>query len=380
VLQNEMSCPIADRSEFFFEVLSSVHWHLPVAVSCASPRDKARSHLPNYAAIFCDRHTAGCGFRTGANVPQIRQRVVCHRCANVACRVCIGKSPLRFIDIVCVCPTSFASTEYVGFEKTAQGVEISLNGGLYFQNGHNFSRSAYVSGNGGASFCLLYSAMRYLMQITIDIFIWLFYSQSLNHAGTSTMSDWDGKTYGSPPAIYYFNAGYSCDYWCPIQSADQCGDASSLCRYDMLNGNITFVKEDVINGTAVQLFSFNDYLGPIVMAENLFWIVKDAPVPTPFFRSQTLTPFGQYEGIINQTVRLSYHDSQHSESNICCFVVLQWIDTLHSVPVCLFASMAVSLWAHRPHPPGPCRTPRRVNKAANPTAVRMSVSEPSVNT
>jgi hypothetical protein len=107
-----------------------------------------------------------------------------------------------------------------------------------------------------------------------------------------------GKTYQSNPSLYYFTVGGSCDCWCNVTLDDQCGDASSLCRYDILN-NMQYANSTTMDGKRVNLFVFDDMLGPIDMAQNGMYVVDNSS--TPVLRWERLTPFGTFEGNITQT-------------------------------------------------------------------------------
>jgi hypothetical protein len=161
-------------------------------------------------------------------------------------------------------PTSWYSPSYQG-EMIAAGSEILLKGQSFFQNDAGFVRSAFLSSTGGMS----------------------------------TFGDFDGKTYNQGPAYYYFQIGDTqCDYFCPVTVEDQCADATSLCRFDILN-NATYANSTTVFGLPTNLFTFDDYLGPIDMAQNAMWVLQGAAVPV--YRWQRLTPFGTYEGNITQT-------------------------------------------------------------------------------
>jgi hypothetical protein len=161
-------------------------------------------------------------------------------------------------------PTSWYDTQYVGV-MTMGGQQIALKGATYFQQDSGFARSAFISHTGG----------------------------------TSTFGDYDGKTYGSPASIYYFFVGSSaCDCQCPVTLDQQCGDASSLCRYDLMN-NLTYANSTTIYGKPVDLFTVDDYLGPIDMAQNAIYVLQNSNQPV--YRWQRLTPFGTYQGNITQS-------------------------------------------------------------------------------
>jgi hypothetical protein len=140
---------------------------------------------------------------------------------------------------------------------------IALKGAQYFQQDSGFSRSGFVS----------------------------------RTDGTSTFADFDGKTYGTP-AIYYFTyGGTACECQCPVTIDNQCNDDTSFCRYDMLH-SMKYANTTSMFGKLVDLFTFDDYQGSTLTAQNALYVLQNSNVPV--YRLQRMFSGGTYQGNVTQ--------------------------------------------------------------------------------
>lgn len=90
--------------------------------------------------------------------------------------------------------------------------------------------------------------------------------------------------------------GNTCAYWCDLQGTLQCNLQESLCTYDYIN-SAKYNSSATLNGTRVDVFTWEEKLGPISMNSLSLYVQSNHTVPV--YQHRDVHPFQKEEGYID---------------------------------------------------------------------------------